>query len=83
MAYQDMKYFAGMLLCNGHQANNSVIDIIDPSNWSLVKRIDLPRNSWKNTLGLEGMAFDGCLHFLPDDGPDSKILTFSLKGINK
>jgi hypothetical protein len=78
MAYQDIKYFASKLLCSGHKSGNSVIDIIDPEKWTLVKRIDLPRDSWKNTLSREGMAFDGNLYFLPDDGPESKIMVFTL-----
>jgi len=78
MAYQDIKYFAGKLLCSGHKDDNSAIDIIDPENWTLVKRIDLPQDVWKNTLSREGMAFDGNLYFLPDDGPDSRILIFTL-----
>jgi len=44
----------------------------------LVKRIDLPQDVWKSTLSREGMAFDGNLYFLPDDGPDSRILIFTL-----
>lgn len=78
MAYQDIKYFAGKLLCSGHRDDASVIDVIDPENWTLVKRIDLPRGGWENTLSREGMAFDGNLYFLPDDGPDSRILIFAL-----
>lgn len=78
MAYQDIKYFAGKLLCSGHKDDDSVIDIIDPENWTLVKRIDLPQDVWKNTLSREGMAFDGNLYFLPDDGPDSRIMIFTL-----
>lgn len=78
IAYQDIKYFDGKLLCSGHKGGNSVIDIIDPENWTLVKRIDLPRDGWKNTLSREGMAFDGNLYFLPDDGPESKIMVFTL-----
>lgn len=78
MAYQDIKYFAGKLLCSGHRDDASVIDVIDPENWTLVKRIDLPRGGWKNTLSREGMTFDGNLYFLPDDGPDSRILIFAL-----
>ena len=78
-AYQDIKFYAGKLLCSGHQDGRSVIDIIDPKSWSLVKRIDLPRNRWKTNLSREGMAFDGNLYFLPDDGPDSHILIFALR----
>jgi len=78
MAYQDIKYFAGTLLCSGHKDDDSVIDIIDPENWTLLKRIDLPQDAWKSTLGREGMAFDGNLYLLPDDGPDSRILIFAL-----
>ena len=77
MAYQDIKYFAGKLLCSGHKDDDSVIDVIDPENWTLVKRIDLPRNGWKNTLSREGMTFNGNLYFLPDDGPDSHIMIFT------
>jgi hypothetical protein len=78
MAYQDIKYFAGKLLCSGHKDDNSVIDIIDPDNWTLVKRIDLPRDGWKNTLSREGMTYNGNLYFLPDDEPDSNIMVFTL-----
>ena len=78
MAYQDIKYFAGKLLCSGHKDGDSVIDVIDPESWTLVKRIDLPRDGWKNTLSREGMAFNGNLYFLPDDGPDSHIMIFTL-----
>jgi len=78
MAYQDIKYFAGKLLCSGHKDDDSVIDIIDPENWTLLKRIDLPQDVWKNTLSREGMTFDGNLYFLPDDGLDSRILIFAL-----
>jgi len=78
MAYQDIKYFAGKLLCSGHKDDDSIIDIIDTENWTLVKRIDLPQDVWKNTLSREGMTFDGNLYFLPDDGPDSRIMIFTL-----
>jgi len=78
MAYQDIKYFAGKLLCSGHEDDDSAIDVIDPENWTLVKRIDLPQDAWKNTLSREGMTFDGNLYFLPDDGPYSRILIFTL-----
>ncbi|MHC4559832.1 MAG: DUF6454 family protein [Planctomycetota bacterium] len=78
MAYQDIKYFAGKLLCSGHKDGVSAVDIIDPENWTLVKRFDLPKDKWKSTLTREGMAFDGNLYFLPDDGPDSCILIFDL-----
>jgi len=78
MAYQDIKYFAGKLLCSGHKNDDSAIDVIDPENWTLVQRIDLPRDGWKNTLGREGMTFNGNLYFLPDDGPDSRIMIFTL-----
>jgi hypothetical protein len=78
MAYQDIKYFAGKLLCSGHKGGSSAIDIIDPESWTLTKRIELPRDGWKKTLGSEGMAYDGNLYFLPDDGPDSKIMIFTL-----
>ena len=78
MAYQDIKYFAGKLLCSGHEDDDSAIDVIDPENWTLVKRIDLPQDGWKNTLSREGMTFDGNLYFLPDDGPDSRIMIFAL-----
>jgi hypothetical protein len=78
MAYQDIKYFAGKLLCSGHKGGNSAIDIIDPESWTLTKRIDLPRDGWKKTLSSEGMAYDGNLYFLPEDGPDSKIMIFTL-----
>jgi len=78
MAYQDIKYFDGKLLCSGHRGGSSVIDIIDPESWTLIKRIDLPADGWKNTLSREGMAFDGNLYFLPDDGPESNIMTFRL-----
>lgn len=78
MAYQDIKYLAGKLLCSGHKDDNSVIDIIDPENWTLVKRIDLPRGGWKNTLSREGMTYNGNLYFLPDDGPESNIMIFTL-----
>jgi len=78
MAYQDIKYFAGKLLCSGHTDDISAVDIIDPENWTLIKRFDLPKDKWKSTLTREGMAFDGNLYFLPDDGPDSHILIFSL-----
>ncbi|MBN2314992.1 MAG: hypothetical protein JXM79_13755 [Sedimentisphaerales bacterium] len=77
-AYQDIKYYAGKLLCSGHQDGQSIIDVIDPKAWNLVKRIDLPRDRWKTNLAREGMAFDGNLYFLPDDGPDSRILIFAL-----
>jgi hypothetical protein len=78
MAYQDIKYLAGKLLCSGHKGGNSAIDIIDPESWTLVKRIDLPRDGWTKTLGSEGMAYNGNLYFLPVDGPDSKIMIFTL-----
>ena len=78
MAYQDIKYLAGKLLCSGHKGGNSAIDIIDPETWTLTIRIELPRDGWKKTLGSEGMAYDGNLYFLPDDGPDSKIMIFTL-----
>jgi hypothetical protein len=78
MAYQDIKYFAGKLLCSGHRGDISALDIIDPENWTLVRRINLPYNSWRSKLSREGMAFDGNLYFLPDDGPDSRILIFGL-----
>ncbi|MFH1718107.1 MAG: DUF6454 family protein [Planctomycetota bacterium] len=78
MAYQDIKYFAGRLLCSGHKSDDSAIDVIDPENWTLVKRIHLPRAGGKNTLSREGMTFDGSLYFLPDDGPDSHIMIFTL-----
>jgi hypothetical protein len=78
MAYQDIKYFAGKLLCSGHKDSVFAVDIIDPENWTLVKRFDLSKDKWKSTLTREGMAFDGNLYFLPDDGPDSCILIFSL-----
>ena len=78
MAYQDIKYFAGKLLCSGHKDDISAVDIIDPESWTLIKRLDLPKDSWKSTLTREGMAFDGNLYFLPDDGPDSRILIFAL-----
>lgn len=79
VAYQDIKFCAGNLLCSGHQDGQSAIDIIDPETWSLVKRIDLPQDRWKTNLSREGMAFDGNLYFLPDDGPDSHILIFALR----
>ena len=78
MAYQDIKFCAGKLLCSGHKDNNSAIDIIDPETWTLTKRIELPRGGWKKTLGSEGMAYNGNLYFLPTDGPESKIMTFTL-----
>ena len=78
MAYQDIKYFAGKLLCSGHKDNVSAVDIIDPESWTLIKRFHLPKDRWRSTLTREGMAFDGNLYFLPDDGPDSRILIFSL-----
>lgn len=78
MAYQDIKYFAGKLLCSGHKDDVSAVDIIDTENWTLIKRFDLPKDKWKSTLTREGMAFDGNLYFLPDDGPDSRILIFDL-----
>ena len=78
MAYQDIKYFAGKLLCSGHKGSISVLDIIDPEKWALVKRINLPKDKWPSKLTREGMAFDGSLYFLPDDGPDSRILIFTL-----
>jgi hypothetical protein len=79
MAYQDIKYCASKLLCSGHKDGQSAIDIIDPETWSLIKRIDLPRDRWKSALSREGMAFDGHVYFLPDDGPDSHILIFALR----
>jgi hypothetical protein len=79
MAYQDIKYCAGKLLCSGQKDGRSVIDVIDPDIWSLVKRFDLPRDRWKTNLSREGMTFDGNLYFLPDDGPDSVILIFALR----
>lgn len=78
MAYQDIKYFTGKLLCSGHKDDDSVIDVIDPENWTLVKRINLPRDDWKNPLSREGMTFNGNLYFLPDDGPNSNIMIFTL-----
>lgn len=78
MAYQDIKYFAGKLLCSGQKDGDSVIDVIDPDKWTLIKRIDLPRGNWKNSLSREGMTFDGYLYFLPDDGPDSNIMIFTI-----
>ena len=78
MAYQDIKYFAGKLLCSGHKDDISAVDIIDPGNWTLIKRVDLPQDKWRSVLTREGMAFDGNLYFLPDDGPDSRILIFTL-----
>lgn len=78
MAYQDIKYFAGKLLCSGHKSDDSVIDVIDPETWTLVKCIHLPRGGRKNMLSREGMTFDGNLYFLPDDGPDSHIMIFAL-----
>lgn len=79
VAYQDIKYCAGKLLCSGQKDDQSVIDIIDPETWSLVKRFGLPRDRWETPLSREGMAFDGNLYFLPDDGPDSHILIFALR----
>jgi hypothetical protein len=79
MAYHDIKYFAGKLLCSGHKDGVCAVDIIDPENWTLIKRFDLPKDKWKSTLTREGMAFDGNLYFLPDDGPDSRILIFALR----
>ncbi len=78
-AYQDIKFCAGKLLCSGLKDGQSAIDIIDPDTWSLIKRIDLPPDRWKTSLSREGMAFDGNLYFLPDDGPDSRILIFALR----
>lgn len=78
MAYQDIKYFAGKLLCSGHRDGVCAVDIIDPESWTLIKRVDLPKDKWQSTLTREGMAFDGNLYFLPDDGPDSRILIFAL-----
>jgi hypothetical protein len=78
MAYQDIKYFDGILLCSGHKDGFCVIDIIDPESWVLIRRIDLPEDKWKSTLTREGMAFDGDFYFLPDDGPDSTVLIFAL-----
>lgn len=78
VAYQDIKYFGGKLLCSGHKGDDSAVDIIDPENWTLVKRINLPRYDRKNALSREGMTFNGNLYFLPDDGPDSHIMIFTL-----
>jgi hypothetical protein len=78
MAYQDIKYFAGKLLCSGHKDGVPAVDIIDTGNWTLIKRFNLPKDKWKSSLTREGMAFDGNLYFLPDDGPDSRILIFNL-----
>ncbi len=78
MAYQDIKYFAGKLLCSGHKDDISAVDIIETESWTLIKRLHLPKDSWRSTLTREGMAFDGNLYFLPDDGPDSHILIFDL-----
>lgn len=79
MAYQDIKYCDGKLLCSGQKDGQSFIDVIDPETWSLVQRIDLPRDRWKTGLSREGMTFDGNLYFLPDDGPNSVILVFDLR----
>ncbi len=78
MAYQDIKYFAGKLLCSGHKGDDSVIDVIDPEHWTLVKRVPLPPSGGKHALSREGMAFDGKLYLLPDDAPDSRIMIFAL-----
>jgi hypothetical protein len=78
MAYQDIKYFGGKLLCSGNKGGNSVIDIIDPESWTLVKRVNLPKDGWEKSLSREGMAFDGNLYFLPEDGPESNIMIFKL-----
>jgi hypothetical protein len=78
MAYQDIKYLAGKLLCSGHKGNDSAVDVIDPESWTLVKRVLLPQSGGKHMLSREGMAFDGNLYFLPDDGPDSLIMIFVL-----
>jgi hypothetical protein len=78
MAYQDIKYFAGKLLCGGHNGDVSVVDIIDPESWTLIKRVDLPKDKWRSRLTREGMAFDESLYFLPDDGPDSRVLKFTI-----
>jgi glutamine cyclotransferase len=78
MAYQDIKYCNGKLLCSAQKDGQSFIDVIDPETWSLVQRINLPRDRWKTGLSREGMAFDGNLYFLPDDGPNSVILVFAL-----
>ena len=78
MAYQDIKYLAGKLLCSGHKGDVSALDIIDSKSWTLIKRINLPKDKWPSKLTREGMAFDGKLYFLPDDGPDSRILIFTL-----
>lgn len=79
VAYQDIKYFAGKLLCSGLKNGQSAIDVIDPESWTLARRIDLPRDRWRSPLSREGMTFDGNLYFLPDDGPDSHILIFALR----
>ncbi|MBN1807239.1 MAG: hypothetical protein JW837_18485 [Sedimentisphaerales bacterium] len=78
MAYQDIKYFAGKLLCGGHKGDVSAVDVIDPEKWTLVKRIDMPKDRRRSNPTREGMAFDGNLYFLPDDGPDSRILKFTI-----
>ena len=79
--YQDCQFVDPHLICGGYErpVNIGLVDVIDPLSWSLVDRIDLGKTRLGHPLTREGLSIlSGELYLLPEDGPESKVMTYRL-----
>ncbi len=83
VAYQDLKWRAGWLVCGGQWRSPkgplAVVDVIDPQTWQCVARYHPGGKvaSGGQNFCREGCAwFDGDLYLLPEDGPRTRVYRF-------
>jgi len=73
---QDFEIIEGYLI--GVGGSEGWFIIINPETLDVLKTILLPKMNSKNRITREGFShFNGHFYFLPDDGPDAKIIVCS------
>jgi hypothetical protein len=79
--YQDMEVIGGSLVCAGTGPEGGVIDVIDPSQLSLLRHYPCPAKSGSGQYVTgRGFAYsEGMFLFAPDEGNRPHILSYSLE----
>jgi len=82
VAYQDMEGVRGSLVCAGVDETGGMVDVLDPSDFSILRRhyVDALSPGGNQVTG-KGFAFaEDEFYFLPDDGLNPMLMTYVLEG---
>jgi hypothetical protein len=82
ITYQSLRHSNGLLICMGQTRDKQILDILDPFDWSLHNRMELPDvDDHKENVSVDLTLDDDRVYCVPGSSSDVTITVYRLEDI--